>query len=134
MATVIKGDVKLVPKKNKNFGDGHLDWSVTASGQVELLTDPSSYLLQALFKAILSKMNSSGYGVDVGSFLGTKHIVPMRAGLAMRLFRTSQLISQWYGRQVSISKLQMGLSSTRDLYQIQLAIEEKEGEILISST
>ena len=134
MATVTKGDIKLVPKTGKNFGNGHLDWDVDAVGNVTVLTDPSSYLLQALFKSVLSKMNSSGYGVDIGAFLGTKHVVPMRAGLAMRLFRTSQVISQWYQRSVTISKLQMSLGSQRDTFQLQLGIAEKSGEILISST
>jgi len=130
MSTTTRGDIKLI-SKDGNFGSGHLDWDIDAAGNVVILKDPTDYSLQAVLKAILSKVNSSGYGVDIGSFLGTKHIVPARAGIAVRLFRCTQLLSTWYQRVVSVTKLQMNLGNSLDTYQLQVSVENKEGEMLL---
>jgi len=79
-------------------------------------------------------MNSCGYGVDIVRFRGTKHIVPARVGIALRVVRTLQLLNQWYGRQVQLKSFDMQFSKTAtdSGLVIRLDIGLSKGELYYS--
>ena len=122
----MQGDIEIFSKSG-NIGGGSVDWLVENS-TVTVLDDVADILLQAVFKALITSPQTTGYGVGLPDFIGTKHIVPTKVGTALRMLRSLQAISQWYGRNISLSAFNADLVSPLDGYRVSFAIEMSESE------
>ena len=128
--STVQGDISL-NSKSENIGAGSLDWQFSG-GNPTILTDPGDFMMQALLKSTISPVNSIGYGVAIHEFIGTKHIVPARAGVAMRLLRTARLISIWYQRNLELVNIDTSFDVATQTYRLYLDIELRTGEIYYS--
>jgi len=122
----MQGDIEIFSKSG-NIGGGSVDWLVENS-TVTVLDDVADILLQAVFKALITSPQTTGYGVGLPDFIGTKHIVPTKVGTALRMLKSLQCISQWYGRNISLSAFNADLVSPLDGYRVSFAIEMSESE------
>jgi hypothetical protein len=123
----MNGDIEVFTKSG-NIGSGSIDWVVEGS-TVSVLTEVSDILLQAVFKALITSPLTTGYGVGLPDFIGTKHIVPTKVGTALRMLKSLQCISQWYARNISLSAFNADLVSPSDGYKVSFAIEVSKDEI-----
>ena len=122
----MQSDIAIFSKSG-NIGGGSVDW-VVSNSTVSVLTEVSDILLQAVFKALITSPQVTGYGVGLPDFIGTKHIVPTKVGTALRMLKSLQCISQWYGRNISLSAFNADLVSPLDGYRVSFAIEMSESE------
>jgi hypothetical protein len=129
MATY-KGDIELASKTG-SVGAGNVDW-VIESASFKQVTDPGAMMIQAIFKALITPINSIGYGCGIRDLLGTKHTVASRIGIGMRLLRTIGLLQDWYGKKIVINNLMSGFSGTTfSEFRIYIDIGIAKGELLI---
>lgn len=124
----MNGDIAVFSKAG-NIGGGSIDW-VVSNSTVTVLTEISDVLLQAVFKALITSPLTTGYGVGLPDFIGTKHIVPTKVGSALRMLRSLQAISQWYQRNIALSSFNADLVSPLDGYRVSFDIEISEDEVV----
>ena len=124
----MNADIALVSKSG-NIGGGSVDWLVENS-TVTVLDDVADILLQAVFKALITSPQTTGYGVGLPDFIGTKHIVPTKVGTALRMLKSLQAISQWYQRNINLKSFNADLVNPIDTYKVTFDIEIARGELL----
>ena len=122
----MQGDIEVF-SKGGNIGGGSIDW-VVKNSTVSVLTSVQDILLQAVFKALITSPQTTGYGVGLPDFIGTKHIVPTKVGAALRMLKSLQAISQWYGRNILLSSFNADLVSPTDGYKVSFSIEVNKDE------
>lgn len=101
-------EVKLVSKKTDpdDFGCGNLDWEILEGQTQELEND--NVIAQAMKKATIASLDGvCGYGVAINEFRGMKALIPMRAGIIIRLLRTIALLSRWYYEPIEVQDLKI---------------------------
>ena len=125
---IVNGDIEVFTKSG-NIGSGSIDWVVEGS-TVSVLTEVSDVLLQAVFKALITSPQTTGYGVGLPDFIGTKHIVPTKVGTALRMLKSLQCISQWYARNINLKSFNADLVSPNDSYRVSFDIEIAKGELI----
>lgn len=122
------GDIKIFSKRERdNFGAGSIDWELDGAS-FKVLKNKEEIIEQALLKSIISPMTDYGYGVNVKEFRGTKHIIPVRVAVAVRLQRSLEWINEWYEENVKIKKIT--ISHSLDSFLVELQFERTKKEIL----
>jgi hypothetical protein len=124
----MQSDIEIFSKTG-NIGGGSVDW-VVENSTVTVLDDVADILLQAVFKALITSPQTTGYGVGLPDFIGTKHIVPTKVGTALRMLRSLQAISQWYQRNINLKSFNADLVNPIDTYKVTFDIEIAQGELI----
>jgi hypothetical protein len=124
----MQSDIEIFSKTG-NIGGGSIDW-VVENSTVAVLDDVADILLQAVFKALITSPQTTGYGVGLPDFIGTKHIVPTKVGTALRMLKSLQAISQWYQRNINLKSFNADLVNPIDTYKVTFDIEVAAGELI----
>ena len=123
------GDIEI-QARGGNIGSGQIDW-VVKRGTVSIITLPKDVLLQAVFKSLITSPMNSGYGVGIPDFIGTKYVIPVRVGAGMRMLRSLDTLSSWYGRNINLKSFGVDMLSPMDSMRVSFDIEMSKGEALI---
>lgn len=123
------GDIEI-QSKSGNIGGGSVDW-VLDRGNMSILIDPSDILLQAVFKSLITNPMDSGYGVGIQDFLGTKYVVAVRVGSAMRMLRSMQTLSQWYQYNITLNSFNVTITTPPDSLVISFNIGIAQGTAVV---